>query len=68
MVYDDDHYYMGGVVAEKLRADGYDVTVVTPAPQVSAWTVNTLEVSKIQRRLIEQGITRATESVTCISV
>ena len=30
VVFDDDHYYMGGVVAELLRRDGYAVTLVTP--------------------------------------
>jgi hypothetical protein len=34
---------MGSVVAEKLRLQGLDVTLVTPAPLVSARTVNTLE-------------------------
>ena len=31
LVYDDDHYYLGGVLAEKLRRDGLEVTLVTPA-------------------------------------
>jgi dimethylamine/trimethylamine dehydrogenase len=56
LLYDDDHYYMGGVVAEKLRLQGLDVTLVTPAPLVSAWTVNTLEQTRIQRRLLETGV------------
>ncbi len=56
IVYDDDHYYMGGVIAEKLRALGLDVTLVTPAPIASAWTVNTLEQPKIQRTLLEMGV------------
>jgi dimethylamine/trimethylamine dehydrogenase len=52
VVYDDDHYYMGGVVAELLQTEGFEVEIVTPAPQVSAWTVNTMEVEKVQRRLL----------------
>lgn len=56
LVYDDDHYYMGGVIAEKLRLQGLEVTLVTPAPLVSAWTVNTLEQTRIQRRLLETGV------------
>ncbi len=56
VVYDDDHYYMGGVLAEKLRAEGRAVTVVTPAPSASAWTDNTLELGHIQKRLLEAGI------------
>jgi dimethylamine/trimethylamine dehydrogenase len=35
VVYDDDHYYIGGVIAEKLRGDGLEVTLVTPANEVS---------------------------------
>jgi dimethylamine/trimethylamine dehydrogenase len=56
VVFDDDHYYLGGVLAEKLRLDGLEVTLVTPAERVSAWTVNTLEQHAIQRRLLELGV------------
>jgi dimethylamine/trimethylamine dehydrogenase len=56
LVFDDDHYYMGGVMAEKLRLEGLDVTYVTPAADVSTWTHNTLEQAKIQTRLIELGV------------
>ena len=31
LVFDDDHYFMGGVIAERLRALGRDVTLVTDA-------------------------------------
>ena len=56
IVFDDDHFYMGGVLAEKLRRAGLDVTLVTPATSVSAWTVNTLEQRAIYTRLIELGV------------
>ncbi|MCZ4353538.1 FAD-dependent oxidoreductase [Roseovarius aestuarii] len=56
VIYDDDHYYMGGVMAEKLRGDGYDVTLVTPAPIVSQWTTKTLEQGRIQARMIDLGV------------
>jgi dimethylamine/trimethylamine dehydrogenase len=56
IVFDDDHYYMGGVVAEKLRRAGLDVTLVTPAELASVWTANTLELKKIQARLLEMGV------------
>jgi dimethylamine/trimethylamine dehydrogenase len=69
VIYDDDYYYMGGVIAELLRARGNEVSVVTPSPQVSAWTANTFENNRIQRRLMEQGITRITEhAVTSVGV
>ncbi|MEM7122766.1 MAG: FAD-dependent oxidoreductase [Pseudomonadota bacterium] len=56
LVYDDDHYYMGGLIAEKLRADGADVVLVTPEAKVSAWTDQTLEQTRIQARLMEIGV------------
>ncbi|MEJ6501055.1 MAG: NAD(P)-binding protein [Rhodobacterales bacterium] len=56
VVYDDDHYYMGGVLAELLAQKGCDVTLVTPSPYVSDWTRNTLEQAAIHVRLIEVGV------------
>jgi dimethylamine/trimethylamine dehydrogenase len=56
VVFDDDHYYLGGVLAEKLRHDGLEVILITPAERVSAWTVNTLEQYSIQKRVLELGI------------
>ena len=56
VIFDDDHYYMAGLLAEKLRGDGHDVTYVTPATEVSAWTHNTLEQHVIQARLMDIGV------------
>jgi len=56
VIFDDDHYFMGGLMAEKLRAAGHDVTYVTPAPDVSHWTHNTMEQGRIQTRLIEMDV------------
>jgi dimethylamine/trimethylamine dehydrogenase len=56
VLFDDDHYYLGGVLAELLDAEGFAVVLVTPAPNVSAWTINTLEQHRIQRRLLEIGV------------
>ncbi|MBZ8117635.1 NAD(P)-binding protein [Roseovarius sp. LXJ103] len=55
VIFDDDHFYMGGSIAEKLLAACLDVTFVTPAASVSAWTEYTLEQHKIQAKLIEMG-------------
>ena len=57
ILFDDDHYYMGGVMSEKLRADGLEVVLVTPAADVSHWTHNTMEQHRIQARLLEMGVT-----------
>ena len=35
VIFDDDHYYMGGVLAELLASEGHEVTLVTPAARVS---------------------------------
>ena len=56
VVFDDEHYYMGAVVAEKLRTDGLDVVLVTTDSKVSSWTDATLEQHRIQARVMELGI------------
>ncbi|HTU96247.1 MAG TPA: NAD(P)-binding protein [Solirubrobacteraceae bacterium] len=53
VLFDDDHYYMGGVLAELLARAGRHVTLVTPAHCPSSWTTNTMEQHRIQRRLLE---------------
>ena len=61
-VYDDDHYYMEGVLAELLQGEGFEVALATPEPLVSAWTVNTMEQHRIQARLMEAGVELHTSS------
>jgi dimethylamine/trimethylamine dehydrogenase len=56
VLYDDDHYYLGGALAELLATEGKRVTLVTPATLVSAWTVNTMEQRRIHKRLVEAGV------------
>jgi len=56
LVYDDDHYYLGGVIAEHLARAGLTVTLATPSPMVSSWTFMTMEQAFIQARLIELDI------------
>jgi dimethylamine/trimethylamine dehydrogenase len=60
VVFDDDHYYMGSVIAERLRADGRSVVLVTPAQSVAAWSAYTVERDRVQRRMAELDV----ESVT----
>jgi dimethylamine/trimethylamine dehydrogenase len=57
VIYDDDRYYMGGVLAEQLRLQGADVTLVTPASDVSSWTQMTLEQGWVEERLHQLGVT-----------
>ena len=56
MIFDDDHYYLGSALAEHQAAQGADVTLVTPAAEVSGWTHFTLEYEHIQIRLRKLGV------------
>ncbi len=56
VVFDDDNFYLGGLIAEKLREEGGDVTLVTTESTVSAWTSHTLEQHRIQARVLDLGI------------
>jgi dimethylamine/trimethylamine dehydrogenase len=56
VIFDFDHYYMGSCLAELLRSRGLEVTVVTPANAVSAWTFMNNEAGDIRVRMIELGV------------
>ena len=51
VVYDDEHNYMGSLMAEVAAKQGCKVTFVTPHNMVAAWTDFTLEQGKIVNRL-----------------
>ena len=55
-IFDDDHYYLGGVLAEFLKLKGLDVTLITPATSVSSWTSYTADQHRIQARLMALGV------------
>ena len=61
VIYDFDHYYMGSCLAELLCRQGSEVTIVTPANAVSAWTFMSNELADIRVRMIELGIGTALE-------
>ncbi|MCP5073224.1 MAG: FAD-dependent oxidoreductase [Rhodobacteraceae bacterium] len=56
VVFDDDHYYMGSMMADLLAGEGYQVTLVTPETCVSSWTEHTLEQGHIEKRLVDLGV------------
>jgi len=56
VIYDDDHYYMGGVLAELLAEQSCKVSLVTPAPMISYWSQFTLEQERIQSKLMKLGV------------
>lgn len=56
VIFDDDHYFMGGSLAEVLAKQGHAVTLVTAAALASSWTVFTGDQGFIQERLLKSGI------------
>lgn len=56
VVFDDDHYYMGSVMAELVRSAGVPVTFVTPEDAVSAWGEYTMDRWRARTQLMEMGV------------
>ena len=56
IVYEDDHFYMASVIAEKLTADGCSVTILTPSFTVGRFMEFTLELGPVHRRLAALGV------------
>ena len=56
VVFDDDHYYLGCVLAERLRQEGRRVTLLTPAADVANWTHLIYQQAHMQTRLMELGV------------
>ncbi len=56
LVYDDDHYYMGNVIAELLATKGIPVVLVTPGTILSSWGDATSEQHRVQCRMLELGV------------
>jgi dimethylamine/trimethylamine dehydrogenase len=60
VVFDDDHYYMGNMIAEVLRKTGCEVTIVTPAANIASWTENTLELERVAEHMHAMGVNMIT--------
>ena len=56
LVYDDDHYYLASVVAEKLILGGRQVVLATTADKIAAEGVGSLEQFPTQQRMLELGV------------
>ena len=56
LVYDEDGYYLGGVIAERLRQEGLEVSIATPADNISDWAGKTAERWRVRTHLMKQGI------------
>jgi dimethylamine/trimethylamine dehydrogenase len=56
LLFDDDYFYIGSVLAEVLRAAKREVVFVTPDDAVASWSVYTQEFRHIQKRLRELDV------------
>ena len=56
VIYDDDHYYMAGAIAERLALAGHSVVYMTPQARVSSWTEMTNEQHFVQARVLDVGV------------
>ena len=67
VIFDDDHYFMGGSLAERFLLAGHRVVYVTPSDSVSSWSLMTDEHEFIQKRLLALGIeTRCAQHLEAI--
>ena len=57
LIFDDDGYYMGSVLADLLVGEGRPVIFATPAAKVAEWSEYTLEREAIENRLADNGVT-----------
>tara|TARA_R110002126_G_scaffold291767_1_gene457345 strand:+ start:165126 stop:167150 length:2025 start_codon:yes stop_codon:yes gene_type:complete len=56
VIYDDDHYYMGHVLALKMVREGHAVTLVSPLSDIATWTNYTLEQPRVVAELHKAGV------------
>ncbi|MCZ4353539.1 FAD-dependent oxidoreductase [Roseovarius aestuarii] len=56
LVCDDDGYYMGSVIAERVKAAGRAVTLCTTSDSVSQWAAKTSERWRIRTHLMGLGV------------
>ena len=56
VIFDDDSFYMGGVIAERVCRENVPVMLVTPENVVSDWCEHTSEQYQVQKHLLELGV------------
>lgn len=56
VLFDDDFFYLGSVIAELLRKQGCQVTYLTADDTIASWSVHTLDYRHIQVRMAELGV------------
>lgn len=56
VIYDDEHNYMGNVLALHLAALGHAIHLVTPLPSIGSWLAYTLEQPRVIAALHAAGV------------
>ncbi len=56
LIYDEDSYYLGGVIAEHLKALGHAVVLATPSDNISDWAGKTSERWRVRSHLMKLGV------------
>ncbi len=56
LLFDDDYFYTGGVLAEALRQRGCEVVYATPDDTIASWGAYTLEYRHVRKRLAELNV------------
>src|SRR5450631_141762 len=56
VVFDDENYYLGPLIALKLASEGAHVRYVTTEGRAGAWSQFTQEQERTQRALLERGV------------
>lgn len=67
VIFDDDNYYLGSAIAEKLGRLGYRIVLVTSRGRISDWSGYTAEQDAVQKNLIQLGVElRTSNSVSAL--
>ena len=56
IIYDDDHYYFGNVLAAQMARQGHEVHLVCPLPSIAEWMGYTLESPRVLDQMVELGV------------
>ncbi|MDH5234060.1 MAG: FAD-dependent oxidoreductase [Gemmatimonadota bacterium] len=60
VIFDDDGFYLGSVMAEMVVKAGGTATIVTPEDVVAGWSTNSLDFRHLQKRLYSLGVAQLT--------
>lgn len=63
VIFDDEGYHIAAGLADLLASEGHQVIYVTPAGTVAEWASYTVEQSRLQARLINQGVALMTGQI-----